>query len=1008
MKKIKENMVFVMLIVAVLLGLFVLQNDDYIMSNPLQTSFNIDMPIGCCVSDNGNRIIIDKSGSNILVTNSDMKLLYNIPANSKENGYYEAVKVETDKDNNIYVLDKIVEGSTSTGRIVKYTDKGKFDQVVYTTVEEEDAVSLLGLNIYDDSLYCVEVLENKVMSIKINVPDLIVDEIRNIDFADAGITIADVSVSPAYETACATKSGDVYLINEEMDLLYDASEDKCDDNFSLAYEVEYDDSGNLYIDDYGRRRILKLDSQNNIKTIVNTGATLKDKPDKLVDAPIYTGLYVFGDSEISVVSAEYYYDNENNDSTFNYQINIADGDGNSVYKGFEYNTNELYMVYSVLVKLALLLLIALCLYSVIRFILAARKLGSASSYKIQIITFITAVIVTFFVALIISENYNQRYVNEVVNKMENISNMTCQLISPDDIDNIDDPSDYLSDQYISLTDTINNVLYNDTNADSGLYGVVYKLINDSIWEVCSDPYYHGGLYPMPGSYEGSAEQKIYETGKPKVSYDYSSADGSYMFSLAPVKNNNDEVIGLIEIGIDLTEFTEENNKLFLNVLIYVIMGIIITVLIFGEFVNAKQSLTEMISDKKAKRKITVKMVRPIVFLIFFASNLSTAFLPIYAESLYTNTFSLPLEFAAAIPLSVEMFMAALTSLIAGRYVEKLGARLVSIAGVVLYIGGMIMSYLADSLYILIDANLLIGIGGGFVLIAINSYIAAYGDEGTRNVGFSCFNAALAAGANCGTVVGSLIAEKFGYRIVFIIGACIMVISGIVVMVGLNKLNDEKNEDDRDDTDIEPVNKISLFKFITTPRVILFIVMIMMPYLVCASFLSYFFPVYGEDNSLTEIQISMAFLISGVISIYIGPILSELAILKIGTKRSIVLASSIYALAIAYFVLNPSITNCFIVIAMFSLADSFGLTAQDVYFSGIDEVLRYGSGKAMSTKSVFENIANVFGPIVFGAALLYGIQLGMLLIGCVFVAMLLIHTLFSLYDSKRMRIGSNNK
>lgn len=62
---------------------------------------------------------------------------------------------------------------------------------------------------------------------------------------------------------------------------------------------------------------------------------------------------------------------------------------------------------------------------------------------------------------------------------------------------------------------------------------------------------------------------------------------------------------------------------------------------------------------------------------------------------------------------------------------------------------------------------------------------------------------------------------------------------------------------------------------------------------------------------------------------------------IGIRKTMILASFIYAAALLYLVINPSILSCYVVIVLFAVADSFGLSAQSVYFISMPEVKKIG-------------------------------------------------------------------
>ncbi|MGN0631290.1 MAG: MFS transporter, partial [Ruminococcus sp.] len=162
-----------------------------------------------------------------------------------------------------------------------------------------------------------------------------------------------------------------------------------------------------------------------------------------------------------------------------------------------------------------------------------------------------------------------------------------------------------------------------------------------------------------------------------------------------------------------------------------------------------------------------------------------------------------------------------------------------------------------------------------------------------------------------------------------------------------------------------------------------------PYLICASFLSYYFPIVAERNLLSAAQISMAFLISGVISIYAGSAIGETVTKHLGIRKTMILASFVYAAALLYLVINPSILSCYVVIVLFAVADSFGLSAQSVYFISMPEVKEIGHSRALGINSTIESITSAFGSVIFGAALLLGEQRGIFMIGTIFAVLLML-------------------
>ena len=194
--------------------------------------------------------------------------------------------------------------------------------------------------------------------------------------------------------------------------------------------------------------------------------------------------------------------------------------------------------------------------------------------------------------------------------------------------------------------------------------------------------------------------------------------------------------------------------------------------------------------------------------------------------------------------------------------------------------------------------------------------------------------------------------------------------------------------------------MSTLRFLLRPRVFVFFLFMLAPYLICASFLSYFFPIFGEENGLSASFVAQAFLISGVIAIYLGPTLTRVVTKYLGAQRGLILATGIYVAAFLIFALNPTVGTCFFIIALLAVADSFGLSMQAVYFSALPEVRIYGSGKAMGINSTVESIAQTVGPMIFAAVLMLGVERGVMLLAEGVGVMLLVFVISAAMDRRK--------
>ena len=77
------------------------------------------------------------------------------------------------------------------------------------------------------------------------------------------------------------------------------------------------------------------------------------------------------------------------------------------------------------------------------------------------------------------------------------------------------------------------------------------------------------------------------------------------------------------------------------------------------------------------------------------------------------------------------------------------------------------------------------------------------------------------------------------------------------------------------------------------------------------------------------------------------------------------------------------------VLLLSVAISFGYAAQSTYYSELPSVEHYGGGRAMGIYSLFENIGQTIGPMIYGLAMMLGYRSGLGLIGGAMLALLLL-------------------
>jgi len=185
------------------------------------------------------------------------------------------------------------------------------------------------------------------------------------------------------------------------------------------------------------------------------------------------------------------------------------------------------------------------------------------------------------------------------------------------------------------------------------------------------------------------------------------------------------------------------------------------------------------------RLSSVTDIRLVLFVFAVASEIASAFLPVYAGDA-TRPEWLSRALAAALPLLCYLVVIVILSPVAERVCRRVGARRLFIASVVpagLALVGMAASdgVIAISLW-----RAVLAIAYATATIACQVYALRAGGINNSLSGLSAFLAVIYAGVFCGATLGGVLAGRFGYEAAFLTGASIAVFSallGVLMMRG---------------------------------------------------------------------------------------------------------------------------------------------------------------------------------------------------------------------------------
>ena len=978
MRNIKNNFVFILIAVCVLLTAFIGMFPDCIGENPFIGERALQTPTQSIFGDKFNYFVTDAS-QNIAVTDKDNRFLYNIKGNNAENTFDTIDSIDATGDA-VYVIEKEMALTVDLAermRVMRFTDSGRRRDVIYdidTMNSDGEQVKYLdGLRIIDGTVYFNELDTDGIRIFKCDGMEC--QEVQFVPLEDASDIVYVSSISDDLVAVAAMMNGDIYTYQDgEPKKIYDAKKNSTDDYFSIICNITC--SGNtVHCCDIGLRRVFALDiNGGEPKIFMEPGEFNIAEPTEFGENALYTWMNASG-GVVSVMASEYSVEDED----YTYTVAAKTMDGETIFNGTVIENAPVRRALDLAIWAALIILSAIGIYAIIKVGFMMFKARSAVGGA-QLFIFVTAVLITVLVTSYISRMYNEQLIAENARTLTNIAELVDRKIDKDMLKRINSPDAYFSDELEAVDEIIRGIVKSDDNNDTNIYTSLYTVHNDIIAEIYTIEHEHGIMYPQAGVYSGSYEESLAESGESDMFVAEALAEGSYTYTFKPMYDDEDKLVAFAEVGTNFDRLVSENKALYKRIVLTAAMAVIIAMLMLSEFMNTAMAGMLRHNARTSGLPIPAEVIRPVAFMIFFTANITTAFLPVYGMSLWTESVPIPKEIAAALPISAELVVSAISALVCGSLIKRTGVRSMCTAGAIAYVCGNLLSAFAPNLWVLICANSICGVGGGLLIISVNTWIAALSGEEKQNKGFMHYNAAYLAGMNCGTVIGSMIRDMYGIKAAYYMAAVSAVIIILLALWLLGRSGTVKTEKK------ERGSMRALF----TPRVVRYFLLLAIPYLICASFLSYYFPVVADRNALSAAELSTAFLLSGVILIYMGPALGEPVVEKLGTRKAMLLASFIYAAALVYPIIEPSVISCYVVIALFAVADCFGLAAQTVYFISLPEVKAVGESRALAVNSTIESIVTAAGSVIFGAALMLGERVGIAVICIVFSVLLLLY------------------
>ncbi|MEX1030885.1 MAG: MFS transporter [Paenibacillaceae bacterium] len=482
---------------------------------------------------------------------------------------------------------------------------------------------------------------------------------------------------------------------------------------------------------------------------------------------------------------------------------------------------------------------------------------------------------------------------------------------------------------------------------------------------------------------------VYTTVNDHTTYKLKSADEWNI--IRPMPKDRNSHIGTIHIKLSESYIAGKIKQIILDMATVWVTSFIfmVEITLFVLFILRRQltNIPSEADDHDDDQSSTgIDSVRPLSFLLFTAIFMSTSFIPIVMKDLYEPFWGLSMNMIIGLPISVEMLCAGMATLLAGYLMEQIGWKPVFLFGLVLFSLGCLLSGLANDAVLFIGARGLTGLGYGFSLMSLRGYVNTATNEKQRTSGLSGLFSGLYAGVNCGVIVGAMLADRIGFTQVFFTALTIVIGVGIIsIFFSKNVIQISMRRSVHRLTRLKP----SILRFLGNYKVLTFLGLIIIPTVICSMFLDYYFPVYANERGISTSDVGRAFLMHGLLIVYLGPWLSGWTSKVLGVGKSLMLYSIIITTAMIIFASQGTLVAAFTAIVLLGLADSFGLVAQNNYYVELQATKTIGTGKALGYYDNARKLAQMMGPLVFGSVILFEPEF----IGIGFVGIVVLLALF---------------
>jgi predicted MFS family arabinose efflux permease len=360
-------------------------------------------------------------------------------------------------------------------------------------------------------------------------------------------------------------------------------------------------------------------------------------------------------------------------------------------------------------------------------------------------------------------------------------------------------------------------------------------------------------------------------------------------------------------------------------------------------------------------EIGSNIARPAAFLFLFGATLSYTFMPLYMASLYQPLAGFSREVVLGMPGAAEMFFGGITLIPVGIWIERRGWQQPFFAGIVLCVAGALLSGWASSPLELIAARAVMGVGYGFSWMSIQSFVLNQATSRNRARGIANLVAGIFSGTLCGSAVGGMLAQRFGYSAVFYVAAAVLILALLFSLLFLRQYAGKPSADSA------RFRWQELLRFVTDRQIFPVFMLSLLPNAIClVGLLYYFSPTYLHSQGVSQANISRAIMVFSLCMIYIAPLISPLVDRVENKKDFISIGGLLGGISLLLLYWLEGYWSVFAAILMLGLSVSLSAASRNVFTLNVEISRQLGVSKSMGIYRTVDKLGQTLGPVILGA------------------------------------------